>query len=289
MRTFSPSPALRRLVFIVAICCLIWALAGPVSAQGGSGVVRQTAGEATAEATRQELATVLKRYPSSIGRILRLDPSLMAREDYLAPYPDLAAFLKQHPEVQRNPEYYFANFGSNYYELYDPQARAWNNMMEMISVGVVMLTIVFGLAWVVRTAVDYRRWGRLARVQAEAHTKLLDRFTGNEELLAYVKSPAGAKFLESAPITLDGAPRQMNAPLSRILWSMNAGVVLTAAGIGMNYISGRIDDHMDEPVFTFGVLLISVGIGFLVSAALSFVLSRRMGLIDAPRTDLTSS
>ena len=30
---------------------------------------------------------------------------------------------------------------------------------------------------------------------------------GNEELLAYVKSPAGAKFLESAPIMLDGAPR----------------------------------------------------------------------------------
>jgi hypothetical protein len=152
-----------------------------------------------------------------------------------------------------------------------------------------MLTIVFALTWLVRTAVDYRRWGRLAKVQAEAHTKLLDRFTGNEELLAYVKSPAGSKFLESAPITLDGSPRQMNAPLSRILWSMNAGVVLTAAGIGMNYISGRIDEHMSEPVFTFGVILISVGIGFLISAALSFLLSRRLGLIDTTKMDTSGS
>lgn len=289
MRAFIQSPALRRLVFIFAICGLIWALAGPVAAQGSTAAARESLTDATADATRESLYNVLRRYPSSLGRILRLDPTLMAREDYLTPYPELAAFLKQHPEVQRNPEYYFASFGSSYYETYDPRARAWNDMVEMVSVGFVMLTIVFGLAWLVRTAVDYRRWGRLARVQAEAHTKLLDRFTGNEELLAYVKSPAGARFLESAPITLDGTPRQMNVPLSRILWSMNAGVVLTSAGIGMNYISGRIDEHMNEPVFTFGVLLISIGIGFLVSAALSFLLSRRMGLIDAPRTDAAGS
>ena len=77
--------------------------------------------------------------------------------------------------------------------------------------------------------------------------------------------------------------------VNRILWSMNAGVVLTAAGIGMNYISGRIDEHMKEPVFTFGVILISVGIGFLVSAALSFLLSRRLGLIDTARVDAAGS
>jgi hypothetical protein len=298
MRAFIQTPAIRRLVFILAVPGLIWALAGPADAQGPAAARQsqtttsqtQATADQNAEFVREQFIAVLRQYSPALGRVLALDPGLMSREDYMATYPAVSLFLKEHPEILRNPSYYLARYAEGYsYSYSDPRTRAWNDMMEMISVGVVMLTIVFALGWMVRTAVDYRRWGRLARVQAEAHTKLLDRFTGNEELLAYVKSPAGAKFLESAPITLDGNPRQMNAPLSRILWSMNAGVVLTAAGIGMNYISGRIDEHMNEPVFTFGVILISVGIGFLVSAALSFVLSKRLGLIDGPRMDAAGS
>jgi hypothetical protein len=291
MRAFIQTPAARRLAFILAISGLIWALAGPADAQ--TATVGQTVTVVTdqnAETVREQFNTILRQYSPGLGRVLALDPTLMGREDYMAPYPAVTTFLKQHPEILRNPSYYLARYSEGYsYSYSDPRTRAWNDMMEMISVGAVMLTIVFALTWLVRTAVDYRRWGRLAKVQAEAHTKLLDRFTGNEELLAYVKSPAGSKFLESAPITLDGSPRQMNAPLSRILWSMNAGVVLTAAGIGMNYISGRIDEHMSEPVFTFGVILISVGIGFLISAALSFLLSRRLGLIDTTKMDTSGS
>jgi hypothetical protein len=291
MRAFIQTPAARRLAFILAICGLIWALAGPADAQTATaGQTVTVVTDQNAETVREQFNTILRQYSPGLGRVLALDPTLMGREDYMAPYPAATAFLKQHPEILRNPSYYLARYSEGYsYSYSDPRTRAWNDMMEMISVGAVMLTIVFALTWLVRTAVDYRRWGRLAKVQAEAHTKLLDRFTGNEELLAYVKSPAGSKFLESAPITLDGSPRQMNAPLSRILWSMNAGVVLTAAGIGMNYISGRIDEHMSEPVFTFGVILISVGIGFLISAALSFLLSRRLGLIDTTKMDTSGS
>ena len=291
MRAFIQTPAARRLAFILVISGLIWALAGPADAQTTTaGQTITVVTDQNAETIREQFNTILRQYSPGLGRVLALDPTLMGREDYMAPYPAATAFLKQHPEILRNPSYYLARYSEGYsYSYSDPRTRAWNDMMEMISVGAVMLTIVFALAWMVRTAVDYRRWGRLAKVQAEAHTTLLDRCTGNEELLAYVKSPAGSKFLESAPITLDGNPRQMNAPLSRILWSMNAGVVLTAAGIGMNYISGRIDEHMSEPVFTFGVILISVGIGFLVSAALSFFLSKRLGLIDAGRIDTSGS
>src|SRR5687768_1092938 len=291
MRAFIQTPAARRLAFILAISGLIWALAGPADAQTATaGQTVTVVTDQNAETVREQFNPILRQYSPGLGRVLALDPTLMGREDYMAPYPAVTTFLKQHPEILRNPSYYLARYSEGYsYSYSDPRTRAWNDMMEMISVGAVMLTIVFALTWLVRTAVDYRRWGRLAKVQAEAHTKLLDRFTGNEELLAYVKSPAGSKFLESAPITLDGSPRQMNAPLSRILWSMNAGVVLTAAGIGMNYISGRIDEHMSEPVFTFGVILISVGIGFLVSAALSFLLSRRLGLIDTTKMDTSGS
>jgi len=230
-----------------------------------------------ASQVRDQFVKTLAQYPPSLGTILRADPSLM-NDQYLAQYPGVIAFLNQHPEIRRSPSYYLEQFRSDGY-YYDPRSRSWDSMMEMAAVFVIMLTIAGSLGWLVRTAVDYRRWGRLAKVQAEAHTKLLDRFTGNEELLAYVQSPAGRKFLQSSPIALDGGSRPMNAPLSRILWSMQAGVVLTAAGIGMNYVSRHIDPDKADPVFTFSVILISLGIGFVASSALSWLMSRRLGLL----------
>jgi hypothetical protein len=161
----------------------------------------------------------------------------------------------------------------------DPRDRVWNDTIEWFGAFLISLTVVGALGWVIRTAVDYRRWGRIAKVQAEAHTKLLDRFTGNEDLLAYVQSPAGARFLKSSPIALDGGPRAMGSPISRILWSTQAGLVLGAAGVGLNYAAGKIDPTHAEPIFMFSVLLISIGLGFFGSAFVSYVLSRRLGVL----------
>lgn len=261
--------------------------AGPTLAVAQTAAVsaRSTQGEdePQAQKIRSEFMTILKDYPPQVGQILKLDPSLLSSDTYLAQYPAVTAFLTKHPEVRRSPAYYLEQVRSNsdYYSYYDPRTRAWDNMMEMMAVLVVILTIVGTLGWLIRTAVDYRRWGRLAKVQAEAHTKLLDRFTGNDELLAYVQSSAGAKFLKSSPISLDGTPRQMGAPLSRILWSMQAGVVLAAAGIGMNYVSRNIDPNRADPVFTLSVILLSLGVGFVASAGLSYLMSKRLGLLQA--------
>jgi len=242
--------------------------------------------EPEAQRIRSEFMGVLKQYPPAVGAVLKLDPSLITSDTYLTPYPAITSFLAKHPEIKRSPAYYLSQVttGSDYNEYsqyYGSKAQAWNNMTEMMAVGFVMLTVVGTLIWLVRTAVDYRRWGRLAKVQAEAHTKLLDRFTANEELLAYVQSPAGARFLKSAPISLDGSPRAMSAPLSRILWSMQAGVVLAFAGFGMNYVSRTIDSTRAEPMFFFSIVMLSLGVGFFVSAGLSYMLSKRLGLFPA--------
>ena len=136
------------------------------------------------------------------------------------------------------------------------------------------------LVWLIRTLVDYRRWNRLAKVQTDAHTKLLDRFTANNDLLAYIQSPAGSKFLESTPIMLDAAPRSVGAPLGRILWSVQGGVVLMAGGIGLQVVSGRVADDASQPLHALGVLGIALGLGFVVSAIVSYFISQRLGLIE---------
>lgn len=265
-------------------------LAGALMSAGGAslaaqaGTSRQTdpVDDQRAAKVREEFMKVLQRYPPALAGVLKLDPTMITNDQYLAPYPAVGAFLAQHPEVRRSPGYYLEQVrtGSEYYgPYYDPRDRAWENTVEGAGVLIIVLSVIGGFIWLIRMAVDYRRWGRLAKVQAEAHTKLLDRFTGNEELLAYVQSPAGARFLQSAPISLDGSPRAMGSPVSRILWSTQAGVVLTAAGLGMNYVSRHIDPNRAEPIFMFSVLLLSIGLGFVASAAMSYLLSKRLGII----------
>jgi len=169
--------------------------------------------------------------------------------------------------------------------------------MENVLGGLAVFT-GFGMAigvlvWLTRTLVDYKRWSRLARVQTDVHTKLLDRFTANEDLLSYIKSPAGAKFLESSPIMLDAALRSVGAPLGRILWSVQGGVVLLAAGIGLQFVSTGLAGDASEALRALGVLSIALGLGFVISAIISFAISKRLGLIEpsspAPRAELPNA
>ena len=59
-----------------------------------------------------------------------------------------------------------------------------------------MIGVMFGIgtfAWLVRSAIDYRRWLRAMKIQTEAHTKIVDRLASNEDLLAYMQSAAGQR------------------------------------------------------------------------------------------------
>ena len=145
------------------------------------------------------------------------------------------------------------------------------------------------LTWLIRTIINYRRWNRLAKVQTDTHAKLLDRFTTNEDLLAYLQSPSGAKFLGSSPITLDAGPRSVSAPLGRILWSVQVGLVLAAFGIGLAVVSKRVSADVSEPLQALGVLAIALGLGFVISAIISFMISQRLGLIEPKPAETDAS
>jgi hypothetical protein len=258
--------------------------AQPPAAQAAPQVLVGT--EQDARETRESFESVLKRLPPEVGRVMRIDPSLLRNDSYLAPYPILSAFLKQHPEIVQNPSYYLEHVN---YEMWNPRepgdarreaVHMWNQLFQGIAVFVVFVTVVSAILWIIRTIVEYRRWYRTSKVQTEVHTKLMDRFTSNEDLMAYIQTPSGRRFLESTPLSLDAPPRTVGAPLSRILWSLQAGVVLAVASFGLLFTSNRVMEEVSQPLFAIGVLVLALGIGFVVSAAASFLLSRRLGLLD---------
>lgn len=245
---------------ILAICSLGWAQ------------------QPDAQRTRDEMSQLLERYPPSLRTVLSVDPSLLGNQPFLATYPALVGFLNAHPEVAHNPSFYIdapvLRFRGG------PAAQAWKDVMSDFVIVANFGMAVGLLGWLIRTLVDYRRWNRLTSTQAEFHTKLVDRFTANNDLLAYIQSPAGTRFLQSAPIALDAGPRSMGAPLGRILWSVQGGVVLIAAGIGLWVVSGQVGDDGAQPLHALGVIGVALGVGFAVSAIISFVISRRLGLIE---------
>ena len=144
------------------------------------------------------------------------------------------------------------------------------------------------LIWIIRTLVEYRRWHRASKVHTEVHNKLLDRFGSNEDLMAYMQTPAGRRFLESAPVSIDAPPRPMGAPFSRILWSVQVGIVLAAGALGMLFVSGRVEEEVAQPFFALGILGLTLGAGFVASAGASIVLSKRMGLIEPVQPTTTA-
>jgi hypothetical protein len=232
-----------------------------------------------AQRTKDELTTLLDRYPPSLRHVLALDPTLLDNQSYLAPYPALVSFLNAHPEIARNPSYFVHEDLGNRTPS-TPAMDMWRQVLDGLGAFGGFAMGIGLLVWLVRTLVDYRRWNRLAKVQTEVHTKILDRLTANDDMLAYIQSPAGSKFLQSSPILLDAGTRSVGAPLGRILWSVQGGVVLLAGGIGLQLISTRVADDASQPLHALGVLGIALGLGFVVSAIISFVISQRLGLIE---------
>jgi hypothetical protein len=235
-----------------------------------------------AEGLRQQLERLLDQYPPSLARVLRLDPTLLTNAAYLQPYPALATFISQHPEVPHNPAFFLARYdGENAYYRRDPSDRmfdVWKDAMTGLFVFVIFTAIAGVLAWLIKTVIDHRRWTRMLKIQTDAHTKLLDRFTSNEDLLAYMQTSAGKRFFESAPIPIE-SPRSISAPIGRILWSAQVGTVLTLAGIGLELVAARAIEDVGQPLSAIGVVVIALGIGFCVSAVLAYMLSKRLGLI----------
>jgi hypothetical protein len=110
----------------------------------------------------------------------------------------------------------------------------------------------------------------------------MDRFSSNEELLAYVRMPAGRRFLESGPSPLQEAAPAIAAPFTRILWSVQVGAVLLVTGLALLLLSGRVLPAMREVFYIFGCLATALGAGFAVSALAAYILSRRLGLLERP-------
>jgi hypothetical protein len=83
---------------------------------------------------------------------------------------------------------------------------------------------------------------------------------------------------------MDSEPRAATAPISRIIWSMQAGLVLAALGSGFWFVQQNVSPEAAEGFFIIGVLALSLGVGFTASAVMAYVVSTRLGLVQRPKS-----
>ena len=254
---------------------------GQVQSEGQGQVQSDGQGEKPqidADELRNHFMGVVEQQPGDLPMLFKLNPGLMTNEEFLSNYPDVAKFLNEHPEVARNPQFYLGVYRhpSNY-------QSTLGNIIEALALSAAWVLSVFALGWLIRTIIEQKRWNKLSKTQAEVHNKILDRFGSSDEVLAYVKSPAGTKFLESAPIVLhvETSPAQ-SAPGSRIIRSVQIGVIVAAAALGLLLVSLRFKGETSEALFAMGGIAFFLGAGFIASALVSIVLSRRFGLGPSP-------
>lgn len=232
------------------------------------------------ERTRNEFRILLSQYSNQMATLLALEPSLLHNEEFLQGHPALAAFIAKHPEVAQHP--------TNYLDAAAARSQSGvGDVVESIIVFAIFVFIAVVLAWLVRTIIEQKRWSRLSQQQAEVHNKILDRFGNTEELLQYIKSPAGGKFLESAPIPLHTDSHvAKNTPLSRVMWSIQLGIIVAAGAFGLLLVSFRFDRDTAADLFAMGTIGFCIGGGFIASALISLFMSRKLGALASDDTEI---
>jgi hypothetical protein len=245
-------------------------------------------------AIQHQLIELLRTSPT-LTTVVARDPSLLSNQEYVQKNnPQLAEFLAAHPEVARNPDYYlFTHLNRDGAGPDEALERAaWPEMYrgrhersgfdELISDLPPVLAVgsfLLAFMWLARLFVDNRRWNRIFSMQNQVHTKLIDKFSSSQELAAYMETEAGRRFLEAAPIpvNLGGEQRVPNA-VARVLTPVQVGVVLVLLGIGFLLLRHAGPD-MDTPMLVLGTVILMPGIGFIISAAITWLLASRLGLM----------
>jgi hypothetical protein len=112
---------------------------------------------------------------------------------------------------------------------------------------------------------------------------LIDKFSTNQELAAYMDTEAGKRFLEMSPIAPGPLTAQhMPNAVARVLTPLQVGLVMTLLGVGLLLLRNAGPD-MATPMAVLGTLALMPGIGFILSAGVTWILAQRLGLMpDKP-------
>jgi hypothetical protein len=279
---------------IVAVLMLFTAVGTAQSPRPTQPVLNPSQMSEKDVAALQDQLLELLRVSPTLAEVVARDPSLLSDAEYVNHNnPELGRFLQAHPEIAHNPDFYLFNnlHGEHEQPSQTLERKLWPAMasqeaprvsMELISDGLPFLVFVgllLGLLWLTQVLLENRRWNRIFKLQSDMHGKLIERFGTSQEVLTYMGTEAGKRFLEATPIAVGFEPQQpVPSPVARVLTPLQIGVVMTLLGIGLIFLRHSIPDG-DAPLLLVGTVVLMPGLGFIISAGITWVLARHLGLM----------
>lgn len=146
----------------------------------------------------------------------------------------------------------------------------WADFAPML-VGIAFFTLI---GFIVKVVVDGRRRGEHLKIATEFNSRLLDRLGSVAEFGQFLQTDGGARFLDTL-----STERGTIGPRERMLRAVQTGVILSVVGVGF-LLLGWLYTFDDDAFTVLGVIILSLGLGFLLSSAVSYRLARSLGVLD---------
>ena len=129
------------------------------------------------------------------------------------------------------------------------------------------------VVWVVVNA-----WHRRQHVKliTEFNNRVLERLASMRELADFLHSESGERLLKVLT-----AERGAAGPRERILTAVQAGTVFVTLGAGTLLVGWRSIGDAHEALTLIGTIVLSLGVGLVLSSAASFWVARGLGMFDA--------
>jgi hypothetical protein len=135
------------------------------------------------------------------------------------------------------------------------------------------------IAWTVWLGAKRRQ--TQGQAQTDLQHRLLDKFSSPQEIGDFLQTEGGRRFLQG--LTLERKPAGNRHAGKRILLALQIGTVVTLLGIStlsLGLIYPMHSQNEPHPAVIIGILVLAIGIGFLISAGISYRLSKAWGIFS---------
>jgi len=136
-----------------------------------------------------------------------------------------------------------------------------------------VLPALFGTcSFVLWTIFSTIRRYKIARLQADLQSKLVDKFATTQDLIAYTDTETGREFLRSLSV-------EQRSPYDRIIGAVQAGIVSFFFGVALLFLRSRVPGG-EQVLLVIGTIFAALGFGFVLAATASYSLSKSFGLLN---------
>lgn len=114
------------------------------------------------------------------------------------------------------------------------------------------------------------------RLTTEFTTKVLDRLGSTKDFSEFLHSEGGDRLMKGLT-----AERRVTGPHDRILMGIQSGVVFITVGLGLCFVAWRAAGDEHEVLTVISTIVLSLGVGLMLSSAASFWVAKNLGMFEA--------